>query len=172
VAVGRWVPKKGFDLLVRAVERLAGRVQLRLVSDAPPEIVSPHVAVPGLLPPAALRGELAGAGLLALPCRRAQDGDLDGVPVVLMEALAAGLPVLTTSVSGIPELVDEEVGWLVPPDDEDALVAALAEAAGTPLERALRGGRGPGRLRERGFTLASQVDGLAAAWGATGSGAC
>ncbi len=164
VAVGRWVPKKGLDLLVRAVDRLEGRVRLRLVSDAPDEFSSPHVDRLGLLPQAALRAELARAGLFALPCRRAEDGDQDGIPVVLMEALSAGLPVLTTPVSGIPELVDDEVGWLVPPEDEDGLVDALEQAAGAPEERARRGRGGPGRLRERGHTLDAQVEGLVATW--------
>jgi colanic acid/amylovoran biosynthesis glycosyltransferase len=166
VAVGRWVPKKGLDLLVRAVERLEQPVQLLLVSDAPSTLASERVRCLGLLPPARLREVVARAGLLALPCRRAEDGDMDGIPVALMEALSAGLPVLSTPVSGIPELVDEEVGWLVPPDDLDALAGCLSEIASRPGLRARRGAAGPGRLEARGFSLDSQVEGLLRAWNA------
>ena len=64
---------------------------------------------------------MAACNLFILPCRKASDGDMDGVPVALMEALASGRPVITTSVSGIPELVDEKVGWMVPPNRPDLL---------------------------------------------------
>ncbi len=164
VAVGRWVPKKGFDLLVRAVESLPRPVELLLVSDAPRELASDRVRVLGLLPPSELREVMAGAGLVALPCRRAPDGDQDGVPVVLMEALSAGIPVLSTPVSGVPELVDTSVGWLVPADDEPALCAAIGEIAAQPEERLARGRRGPDQLAGRGFTVVSQVEGILAAW--------
>ena len=166
VAVGRWVPKKGFDLLVRAVESVDRPVELRLVSDAPQSVASERVRCIGLLPPGELRRVLADAGLVALPCREAPDGDMDGVPVVLMEALSAGVPVLTTPVSGIPELVDPAVGWLVPPDDPDALVAALREIADSPDQRVQRGAAGPERLEGRGFTVARQVEGILEAWDA------
>jgi colanic acid/amylovoran biosynthesis glycosyltransferase len=166
VAVGRWVPKKGFDLLVDAVERVERPVELLLVSDAPPDLASDRVRCLGLLPPGELRAVMARAGLLALPCRRAADGDLDGIPVVLMEALSAGVPVLTTPVSGVPELVDEGVGWLTPPDDVEALIEALTDIADQPALRARRGARGPGRLEERAFTVDAQVEGLLEAWNA------
>jgi colanic acid/amylovoran biosynthesis glycosyltransferase len=163
-AIGRWVPKKGFDSLISAVERSSGPVTLLLVSDAPAERASERVRILGLLPPSEIPAILARCGLVALPARRAADGDMDGVPVVLLEALAAGLPVLTTSLGGIPELVDEAVGWLVPPDDGDALLAALDEAATQPQERRRRGARGPARLEERGFTLAQQAEQVETLW--------
>ncbi len=168
VAAGRWVPKKGFDLLVQAVEALDRPVELLLVSDAPASLASYRVRVMGLQSPISLRGVMARAGLVALPARRAADGDLDGVPVVLMEALSAGVPVLTTPVSGIPELVDRSVGWLVPSEDPEALLRALREALLDPEERARRGARGPARLEERGFTIDAQVDGILASWRAVG----
>lgn len=164
VAVGRWVPKKGFDLLVHAVEAAARPLELLLVSDAPAELASDRVRCLGLMSPGALREVVARAGLLAMPCRLAPDGDLDGIPVALMEALSAGLPVLSTPVSGIPELVDEAVGWLVPPEDAQALQAALEAIADAPGERAERGAAGPERLAERGFRLEDQVDAILAAW--------
>ena len=59
----------------------------------------------------------------------------EGLPVVLMEALAMGRPVITTAIAGIPELVDEECGWLVPAGSVDALAAAMADALDIPIER-------------------------------------
>jgi len=162
--VGRDVPKKGLDALLAAWPEAAGPDDaLHVVSDASrswPRGVTGH----GFRTPAQVREHLAWANLFVLPCRRASDGDMDGVPLALMEALAVGRPVVSTALSGIPELVDPEVGWLLPPDDPAALVSALREASAE--ERARRGARGPARLRARGFTLASQVAGVRKAWSA------
>jgi colanic acid/amylovoran biosynthesis glycosyltransferase len=127
--------------------------------------VPPRVHVAGLLPSLGVRDAMASASVLVLPCRRAASGDMDGVPMVLMEAMAMGRPVVTTSLSGIPELVDDSVGWLVPPEDPVALVQALREATSRD-ECAQRGANGPARLRDRGFTLADQAAGVLSAWGA------
>lgn len=155
LAVGRWVPKKGLDLYATLPAALAAAVpgaRFDLVSDAP---ALPGVTVHGLLPHAEVLARIAAADLVVLPCRRAPDGDLDGIPVVLLEALAAGVPVVTTDVSGIPEVIDAEVGWVVPPDDAPALVAAVTEALRDPGERRRRGAAGPARLRARGFDRAT-----------------
>jgi len=74
---------------------------------------------------------LVDADVAVLACRRSQDGDTDGIPVFLMEAASRGIPVVTTSVSGIPELVGEAGGWMVPVDD----VASLADAVEHVLQR-------------------------------------
>ena len=72
----------------------------------------------------------AGVDVMALPCRHAPDGDRDGVPVALMEAMARGVPVVSTAVGGIGELVEDgSTGMLVPPDDTLALREALARLA-------------------------------------------
>ncbi|MBN1334848.1 MAG: glycosyltransferase family 4 protein [Deltaproteobacteria bacterium] len=164
IAVARWRPKKGLDRLVDAVETLDRPVRLLLVSDAPAGLASARVFPLGLQPPGEVRRLLAEAGLFALPCRQAEDGDMDALPVALLEALSAGLPVLATRVSGIPEVVDASVGWLVPPDDPDALRDALREAADRPEERRARGARGPARLVERGCVPGAQADVLEKAW--------
>lgn len=164
LAVGRNVPKKGLDLLVeawRGLDRPTAR--LEIVSDlSDPGL--PGLTVHGLQPPPRVRQLVADANLVVLPCRRAPDGDMDGVPVSLMEGMAAGRAVLGTTVSGLPELVDDEVGWLIPPEDLPALVSALREAQDSPSARARRAAAGPGRLQARGFTLQSQVAGLLRAW--------
>lgn len=167
--VGRDVPKKGLDLLLAAWSELAREgalpegAHLDLVGPERTEL-PPGVTAHGLRPPHVVAAFMGAAHLALLPSRRAEDGDLDGVPVVLMEALAAGRPVIGAAVSGVPELVDEAVGWLVPPDDVEALAEALREAL-DPEERARRGAAGPSRLQARGFTLEQQVAGLRAAWG-------
>ncbi len=175
--VGRPVPKKGLDVLLDAWAGLARPdARLALVTELPRTVpVPPGVDVLGLLSPREVRAAMTEANLFALPCRPAPDGDLDGVPLALMEAMAMGRPVITTPLSGIPELVADDpdeprpgdcaVGWLAPPDDPGALRALLREAADAPEERAARGEAGPDRLWERRFTLEDQVRGVLAAWG-------
>lgn len=167
LAVARNVPKKGLDLLLQAWSQLdRPGARLHLISDlADPGLEG--VRVHGLMPPAGVREVLAGCNLGVLPCRRAPDGDMDGVPVSLMEALAAGRPVIGTAVSGLPELVDESCGWLLPPERVDLLVEALRKAHDQPAERLRKGYSGPRRLTERGFTLEAQVEGLLRAWGSS-----
>lgn len=171
--IARDRPKKGLDLLLEAwAARPTGAPgALHVISDRPPAAQRP---LPGLrwsplLPPAALRAAMAEANVVVLPCRRAPDGDQDGVPLVLMEALAAGRPVIAGEAGGVAELVDAAVGWLVPPDDPRALGAAL-QAAEAPADRAARGQAGPGRLRAGRFTLADQAAGLLSAWAAARTG--
>ena len=78
------------------------------------------------MPQAALLREYQRASVFCLPCRVTDDGDRDGIPNVLVEAMASGLPVVTTAVSGIPELVHDEVtGLIVPPDDPGRTAGAL-----------------------------------------------
>lgn len=162
VCVARDVPKKGLGALVDAV-RAGGLGTLRLVSDGV-RWGGPGVLA-GPLPPPEVGAVLARAHGFVLACRVAPDGDRDGVPVALLEAMAAGLPVVTTAVAGLPEVVDDTVGWLVPPDDPAALRAAMAEAARSPAERARRGAAARARV-EAGGGVERQVDDLLAALGA------
>jgi colanic acid/amylovoran biosynthesis glycosyltransferase len=72
----------------------------------------------------------------------------EGLPVVLMEALALRRPVITTWVAGIPELVDGNMGWLCPPGDADALANAIRAALDMPVGKlAAMGGAGRNRVR-------------------------
>jgi glycosyltransferase involved in cell wall biosynthesis len=84
------------------------------------------------------------ATLFVLPCIKAKDGDMDGIPNVLPEAMAMQVPVVSTDISGIPELVDDQVnGLLAPPGDEKALAAAMARLLDDPAlcERLGQSGR-------------------------------
>ncbi len=149
VSVARDVPKKGLDLLRAACAELG----------VEPELVGAE----GPRPFSEVRAALHRACLFALPCREAPDGDRDGIPVALMEAMSAGLPVLTTSLEGISELVDETVGWVVPPEDPSALAEALREALSCPEERLRRGRAARERVRAH-WSLDAQVEGLLEAW--------
>ena len=112
LTVARDVPKKGLDNLLQAWESVPSQSKLMLVSDIQRPKYPSGVMTLGLQPPSQIQQLMAACNLFILPCRKASDGDMDGIPVALMEALASGRPVITTSVSGIPELVDEKVGWM------------------------------------------------------------
>lgn len=147
VGVGRLVEKKGFDVLIDAAATIRdGGESVEIVIAGPEGGAGPRlralasergldgcVRFTGALPQDRLMAEYAAANAFCLPCRVLDDGDRDGIPNVLMEAMAAGLPVVTTGVSGIPELVVEGVtGLLVPPDDAAALAAALRRVRDEP----------------------------------------
>lgn len=139
VAVGRLIPKKGFDLLIRAVGRLVadGRAcSCEIVGGGPQEAalreliaaqsVAESVTLAGAQPHREAKRRAAAADLFVLPCRVDAAGDRDGIPVALMEAMAAGTCVVSGDLPTIRELVmHEQTGLLTPPGDIDALVAAL-----------------------------------------------
>ena len=76
---------------------------------------------------------MARAAAVVLPCVVAESGDRDGLPTVLLEALAMGVPIISTSVAGIPEIsADGECGLLVPPGEPQALAAAIATLLDDP----------------------------------------
>jgi len=178
IAVGRLVETKGFHVLVEACARLrdrglpcrcliigdgpeAGRLQ-DLVNDFG---VNDRVVLRGKLPPAELMPYYRQADVLAMPsCIRNQDAD--GIPTVLIEAMAMEIPVVATRVSGIPELVvDGETGLLVAPDDAAALAEALARQLGDQdmARRLARAGRDLVLAQYSGETSARQLRGLFAA---------
>src|SRR5262249_56987609 len=73
---------------------------------------------------------------LGMACRVSEDGDRDGIPNTLAEAMACGLPVVSTRLPGIEEIVrDRETGLLVPPQDPEALAVALASLLADPERR-------------------------------------
>jgi glycosyltransferase involved in cell wall biosynthesis len=141
VCVGRICEQKGQLLLVEAVARLAARgkaVELVLAGDGEmrPQVealIAKHrlerrVAITGWISAEAVRKQILGARAMVLPSLA------EGLPVVLMEAMALRRPVISTYVAGIPELVNEGCGWLVPAGDVDALCAALEDAMSSSLD--------------------------------------
>jgi len=140
LAVGRLQEKKGFSYLVKACHLLKQQNHhfiCEIVGGGPKQVALQElIASLGVEDVVTLRGELPFSEVLAryrqadvftLPCIVAADGDRDGIPNVLLEAMAMQLPVVSTTLSGIPELVEDGInGLLVPPGDERALAAALA----------------------------------------------
>jgi glycosyltransferase involved in cell wall biosynthesis len=138
LAVGRLVEKKGFDQLMNACALLARRgvdFRCRIVGEdgsAGPALraqidelgLSDRVRLQGAMAQTALREVYRDAAVFVLPCRVMEDGDRDGFPNVLAEAMAMGVPVVTTPISGIPEMIEDgEHGLLV-----DGSAAELAGA--------------------------------------------
>jgi colanic acid/amylovoran biosynthesis glycosyltransferase len=140
VSVGRLVEKKGFEYAIRAVANLLEfypDIEYTIVGDGPlkerlQELVQKlHVSdvihFVGQRKQEEVIDILARSHVLLAPSVTAEDGDQEGIPVTLMEAMAVGLPVLSTLHSGIPELVQDGVsGFLVPERDMDALSNRLA----------------------------------------------
>lgn len=141
VCVATLEEHKGHDVLFRALalgdDRLA-RIELDLVGGRDPEPlrrladdlgIAARVRFHGRLAEDEVAALLDRADLFVLPSRVARNGQMEGIPVALMEALAAGLRVVASRLSGIPELVREgETGHLAEPGDPAALAAALARA--------------------------------------------
>ena len=169
LCVGRLTPAKGQHILIDAVERLMqeGRqVRLRLVGSGPEEAsLREHAArstaaecmvFEGAINQDRIRDFYAAADAFCLP------SFAEGLPVVLMEAMAMELPCVTTQIAGIPELIRDGVdGLLVPPSDLDALVKALARLMDNAELREQIGKSGRARVVEH-YDLRRSVERLAA----------
>jgi len=139
LSVARLVEKKGLRDLIAAADILRQRdrrFQVEIVGDGPLRqsleaqvrrlALDDRVKFSGPLPHDELCRVYQRASLFALPCVVAADGDRDGIPNVLLEAMASGIPVVSTPVSGIPEVINSESeGLLVPPNNPASLAEAL-----------------------------------------------
>jgi glycosyltransferase involved in cell wall biosynthesis len=150
LSIGRAVEKKGHEYLIDACAILARRgvefeCDMVVGLDEPGVALAKRVAERGLSDRVRVHdmmGEreivdmLHGADLFALACVVASGGDRDGIPVAIMEAMACELPVVSTTVSGVPELVRAgESGLLAPPRDAEGLADALGRLIGDPEQR-------------------------------------
>ena len=165
VAVGRLVRKKGFDQLVRAAARIRGRTVLiagegperRALEDLIAETGAP-VRLLGAMAHGEVRDLVESASVFALPCMVAPDGDRDGTPVAILEAMALEVPVVASEEVGIPEMVDADRGRLVPPGDPDALAAALGQVLGMAPGGRLAMGRAGRAWVERNADRSRQAE--------------
>ena len=146
VAVGRLIEKKGFADLIRACEMLKDRGQqfhCWIIGDGPLEMelraqigqlrLDKYVTLAGPQPQAEIISRLAAARVLVLPCIAEKSGAKDNLPTVIMEAMAAGLPVVSTPIGGIPEMVlENETGFLVPTGEPAALADAIEKVIVDP----------------------------------------
>ncbi|HYY99391.1 MAG TPA: glycosyltransferase [Pyrinomonadaceae bacterium] len=177
LAVGRLVEKKGFHVLLAAVARLDFPFRLRIVGEGPErerlsEIVETHgltrrVTLEGPLTHAELPDAYAGADAVVVPSVQDSSGDRDGLPNVVLEAMACARPVVASCIGAVGcAVADGETGLLVPPGDACALASALKRLAGAPglRERLGREGRERverdyevGRCTERLYQLLTSV---------------
>jgi len=162
LSVGRLTEKKGFPYLVSACRGLKDRgydFSCHIVGEGPlRQQIETQIALLeledtitlcGAIPHRDVIKEYEQATLFVLPCITARDGDRDGIPNVLIEAMAMQLPVVSTRHSGIPELVEDRVsGWLVPPNNEDALTDTLARLIDNPDLCTLLGRHGRQKVQE------------------------
>lgn len=140
LSVGRFVEKKGFPYLVEACRILRDRghdFRCRIVGqpDEQSALVAQRIAAADLGEQITMQGGVTQdelrriyheSTIFALPCFIVDNGDRDGIPNVLAEAMATGMPVVSTNISGIPEIVEHETnGLLVPQKDAVALADAL-----------------------------------------------
>lgn len=148
ISIGRLVPTKGHDVLIKACAQLvkAGqKLHLQLVGSGPDELLlkdlvskeglKNHVTFTGALAFADVLDALMNADVFCLAPRLISGQPPDGIPNVIAEAMALRIPVVTTRVSAIPELVsDGETGRLVEVDDVDEFAKAIASLANRPEE--------------------------------------
>ncbi len=149
LSIGRLVEKKGFSLGIEAVREGLGRgvsIDYRIIGDGPllgslrmlarERGVSSVVRLTGPAGQEEVLRALESSDVLIAPSVTSRDGDQEGIPMVLMEAMACGLPVVASRHGGIPELVeDERSGMVVPEGDSSGVAEALARLA---LDEGLR----------------------------------
>jgi glycosyltransferase involved in cell wall biosynthesis len=139
VCIGRLADKKGVDVLVDAVARVPG-IRADVIGDGPDRQaledrarrlgVADRVRFLGRQPKSEVLRALGRAECVAIPSKVGAGGDMEGTPVVLCEAMAAGVPVVASDLGGLGEcIVDGKTGLLVPPGDVGALAAALSKVA-------------------------------------------
>lgn len=157
LTICRLIEKKGIDTLIRAaaeLNRRGIRARLTIAGDGTDRDRLKQIAADlncdtwlrwmGMVEHAAVPGLMAEADVFALPCRQDSHGDRDGIPVVLMEAMACGTPVVSGDLPAIRELVENRAsGLLVDGNDASGLADKLAMLWGDPKlrHRLAEGGR-------------------------------
>jgi colanic acid/amylovoran biosynthesis glycosyltransferase len=143
VSVARFVEKKGLEYAIQACDYLKREniaYKYSIIGDGPLTPIlkqritelglEEYVRILGFQPQEKIRELLAKADVFLLPSVVATDGDMEGIPVALMEAMAIGLPVISTYHSGIPELIENNIsGWLVKERDAEAIAKVLSSLA-------------------------------------------
>ena len=173
LSVGRLIEKKGFSVLIKACRILADQghtFKCLIAGDGPQEAMlqqmitdsalHDHVELLGIIFQEDLKRYISQASLFVLPCVVGQDNDMDGIPNSLMEAMAMETPVISTTLSGIPELVqDGETGLLAPPGDAVALAEAMAQLLQDKKYRLILGSQGREKVMTE-FEITKNVDKL------------
>ena len=163
LAVGRLVQKKGFLVLIDAAARMRAPFELRIVgAGAERDALQRRIAAHGLQDRVELAGprthdelpaEYAGADVVVLPSVADADGDRDGLPNVVLEAMASGRPVVASDIGAVSSaVIDGRTGILVPPGDPAALADALDLVLDQPDARERLGREARGHV-ERDYEL-------------------
>ena len=138
-SLGRLIEKKGMDDSILALSKLHQQgidFRLEIGGDGPlnnylQEIAKKHdlidkIEFKGTIPNDKVYDWLKNLDIFVLACKEDSKGDRDGIPVVLMEAMLVGVPVISTNISGIPELIqDEQSGFLAQPSDPESLASTI-----------------------------------------------
>jgi glycosyltransferase involved in cell wall biosynthesis len=170
LCVARLVEKKGVDVLLDACAALRsaglafsldvvgdGELALQLRQRSAELGLEPVVTFRGALPHEQVVAAMRACDAFVLPCRVAADGDMDTLPTVLLEAMACGVPCVSTPIAGVAEIIaDGETGCLVAPDDAHQLAAAMTRLMSEPATR-LRMGRAARRRAEQLFDIRGNV---------------
>ncbi len=156
LCLGRLVPVKGVDVLVDAMAQVSAEARL-VVAGGGPELAAlrerawrrglADVTFTGPVSTARRDELLAGADLLVLPSVQVEGGRTEGMPVAVLEAMAAGVPVVASRVGGMVDVPDG-AAVLVPPGHPDALAAAIDRVLATPSARMVEGARAVARSRD------------------------
>jgi len=163
LSVGRLVEKKGFQDLLQAlsmVKRSGQRFRCAIYGDGPlhqrlkawiqENNLASEIFLMGDITQQELISVYQNASLFVLTPMQTEDGDRDGIPNVLLEAMAVGLPVITTAVSGIPELVkNNQNGLLYQSHDVDGISSGIIELLGNADKRRQLGSAGSKKVREQ-----------------------
>lgn len=147
-SLGRLVGKKGMDTTLAALALLddaeLSRITLEIGGDGPQREMLKDMAKPlrergatisflGQVNPEGISAWMENLDAFVLACRQTKDGDVDGIPVVLMEAIATGIPVISTSISGVPELITHNVGGLIgEPDNAESIATHIRHLLNEP----------------------------------------
>jgi glycosyltransferase involved in cell wall biosynthesis len=177
LSVGRAVEKKGYDTLLQALARLpadlhwhfthigGGPLLDKLKAQAASLGIAERLSWQGSATQEAVIEAYRAADIFALASRRDRDGDMDGLPNVLMEAQSQALPCIATTISAIPELIlDGETGLLVPSEDIGGLTVALNHLIVDPTLRERLGKAASARVRQA-FGMAGGIGELARRFG-------
>ena len=177
LSIGRAVTKKGFDDLLTALAALPDGCHWNFKhigeGECLPELkkyaqelgLGDRVRWLGAQPQEKVLDHLRSADLFALACKIAPDGDQDGLPNVLMEAQSQGLPVISTRVSAVPELVEDgKTGLLADPGNPTELMQAIARLISDPSLRQSLGSAGEARVRSE-FNAELGLDSLMTRFG-------
>ncbi|MBI1879020.1 MAG: glycosyltransferase [Chloroflexi bacterium] len=162
LSVGQLKEKKGFPYLIKACQLLKFQgydFRCEIIGEGPTRNelktliialnLQDKVILCGALPNAEVMTKYTRATLFILPCIVAENADRDGIPNVLLEAMASGVPVISTRLSGIPELIEDNVtGVLVDSGDEKQLARAIAKLLDDPQLR--------GDLAEKGHQFITE----------------